>query len=84
MSAVKKSRLSERARSLRKKYSTREFLDFRLTFKISAFLFAGLIFFVTFFYQEKKVKALYSKGNLKTIYLTFILLKSNQNEILII
>jgi len=43
-----------------------------------------LIFFVTFFYQEKKVKALYSKGNLRTKYLTFILLKSNQNEILTI
>jgi hypothetical protein len=36
-----------------------------MTFNISAFLFAGLIFFVTFFYQEKKVKALYSKWNLK-------------------
>jgi len=34
--------------------------------KISAFLFAGLIFFVTFLHQGKKVKALYSKGNFRT------------------
>jgi hypothetical protein len=33
-----------------------------LVVKISAFLFAGLIFFVTFLHQGKKVKALYSKG----------------------
>jgi hypothetical protein len=31
-----------------------EFLDFRLMWEISAFLFAALIFFVSFFYQEKK------------------------------
>jgi len=31
-----------------------EFLDFRLLLKISAFLFEALIFFVSFFYQEKK------------------------------
>jgi len=31
-----------------------EFLDFRLVLKISAFLFVALIFFVSFFYQEKK------------------------------
>ncbi len=43
-------------------YSTGEFLDFRLIFHISAFLFAGLIFFVTFLHQGKKVKQLYSKG----------------------
>ncbi|NDE10678.1 MAG: hypothetical protein EBZ95_08955 [Chitinophagia bacterium] len=42
------------------------FLDFRLIVKISAFLFAGLIFFVTFLHQGKKVKALYSKGNFRT------------------
>jgi hypothetical protein len=47
-------------------YSAGEFLDFRLIFKISAFLFAGLIFFVTFLHQGKKVKALYSKGNSRT------------------
>jgi hypothetical protein len=47
-----------------------------MTFKISAFLFAGLIFFVTFLHQGKKVKALYFKGNLKPKYLIFILLKS--------
>jgi hypothetical protein len=40
-------------------YSSGEFLDFRLTFKISAFLFAGLIFFVTFLHQGKKVKVPY-------------------------
>jgi hypothetical protein len=57
-------------------YSSGEFLDFRMTFKISAFLFAGLIFFVTFLHQGKKVKALYFKGNLKPKYLIFILLKS--------
>ncbi len=51
--------------------SAGEFLDFRLPFYISAFLFAGLIFFVTFFYQEKKIKALYSERNSRTIYLTF-------------
>jgi len=44
-------------------YSAGEFLDFRLIFQISAFLFAGLIFFVTFLHQGKKVKALYSKRN---------------------
>jgi hypothetical protein len=48
-------------------YSAGEFLDFRLIFKISAFLFAGLIFFVTFLHQGKKVKALYSRGNSKPI-----------------
>jgi hypothetical protein len=42
-----------------------------------------LIFFVTFLHQGKKVKALYSKGNLRPMYLIFILLKSNSNEILI-
>ena len=47
--------------------SAGEFLDFRLPFYISAFLFAGLIFFVTFFYQEKKVKSIYSKWNSKSI-----------------
>jgi hypothetical protein len=45
---------------------------------------AGLIFFVTFLHQGKKVKALYSKGNFKTKYLTSILLKSNTNDIQII
>jgi len=70
MSAVKKSRLSERALSLKKKNSTREFLDFRLTFQISAFLFAGLIFFVTFLHQGKKVKAIYSKRNYSNILQT--------------
>jgi hypothetical protein len=34
--------------------SSSEFLDFRLVLKILAFLFAALIFFVSFFYQEKK------------------------------
>jgi hypothetical protein len=38
-----------------------------MTFKISAFLFAGLIFFVTFLHQGKKVKGLYSRGNSKPI-----------------
>jgi len=65
MSSVKKSRLSEPVDPSKKKNSAGEFLDFRMTFNISAFLFAGLIFFVTFFYQEKKVKALYSKWNSK-------------------
>ena len=36
-----------------------EFLDFRLVLKISAFLFAALIFFVSFFYQEKKENRVY-------------------------
>jgi hypothetical protein len=49
------------------KYSTGEFLDFRLIFQISAFLFAGLIFFVTFFHQGKKVKALYFIGNSRLV-----------------
>jgi hypothetical protein len=43
-----------------------------------------LIFFVTFLHQGKKVKALYSKGNLCPKNLTFILLNSKTNEILII
>jgi hypothetical protein len=33
-----------------------------LTFKISAFLFAGLIFFVTFLHQGKKVKVSYQEN----------------------
>jgi hypothetical protein len=37
--------------------------------KISAFLFAGLIFFVTFLHQGKKVKAFYLEGNLTYILL---------------
>jgi len=32
-----------------------EFVDFRMLFKFSAFLFGALIFFVTFFHQGKKV-----------------------------
>jgi len=35
-----------------------------------------LIFFVTFFYQEKKVKALFSKGISRIKYQIFILQKS--------
>jgi len=52
------------------KYFTGEFLDFRLIFQISAFLFAGLIFFVTFLHQGKKVKAtLFRKEfQLKVVY----------------
>jgi hypothetical protein len=65
MSAVKKSIRRGGGTPFNSTYSTGEFLDFRLAFKISAFLFAGLIFFVTFFYQEKKVKALYSERNFK-------------------
>jgi len=40
--------------------STGEFLDFRIALKISAFLFAALIFFVSFFYQEKKENDLFN------------------------
>jgi len=42
-----------------------------------------LIFFVTFLHQGKKVKALYSRGNLKPKYLTFILNKSFTESALI-
>jgi hypothetical protein len=57
MSAVKKSRLSEPALPLKK-----------LTLPASSLILVrrgGLIFFVTFFYQEKKVKALYSERNFR-------------------
>jgi len=47
-----------------------------MTFKISAFLFAGLIFFVTFLHQGKKVKAFYFEGNFRTKYLTFVFPKA--------
>jgi len=42
-----------------------------------------LIFFVTFLHQGKKVKALNSKGNSNPIYLTFILLKSKKDILII-
>jgi len=35
-------------------YYRGEFLDFRIMLKISAFLFAALIFFVSFLHQGKK------------------------------
>jgi hypothetical protein len=84
MSDVKKSIRRGGGILFKVTYSTGEFLDFRLAFKISAFLFAGLIFFVTFFYQEKKVKSLYFERNFKPIYLTFDLLKGNTDQVLFI
>jgi hypothetical protein len=59
MSAVKKSRLFEQAHTL-KKY----------TLPASSLILVrpgGLIFFVTFLHQGKKVKALYSKGKSKRL-----------------
>jgi len=69
MSAVKKSIRRGGGTPFKVNDSAGEFLDFRLIHQISAFLFAGLIFFVTFLHQGKKVKALYSKKNLKPINL---------------
>jgi hypothetical protein len=50
-------------------------------FKISAFLFAGLIFFVTFLHQGKKVKAIYSERKFQVYRAKFILQKK-QEEII--
>jgi len=74
MSAVKKSRLSEPARSLKKN-----------TLPASSLILVrrgGLIFFVTFLHQGKKVKALYSKRSFKPIQLS--LFYNNKKKLLII
>jgi hypothetical protein len=60
-------------------YSAGEFLDFRMIFKISAFLFKGLIFFVTFLHQGKKVKALYSERKFMPKLLNSFLSKALSN-----
>ena len=50
--------LFEPALAIRSSDSAGEFIDFRVRLKFSAFLFAALIFFVTFLHQGKKVNKL--------------------------
>ena len=61
-------------------YSTGEFLDFRLIFHISAFLFAGLIFLVTFLHQGKKVKGTLFRMEFQTYKVNFYFTKK-QDEL---
>ena len=62
--AVKKSRLFEPARPLKYLTASGEFLDFRLMWEISAFLFAALIFLLLFL-SRKKVSRDYPTSLLK-------------------
>jgi len=77
--AVKKSRLFEPFWALKSKASCGEFLDFRRMLKISAFLFEALIFFVTFFYQEKKVKRV-KLNSINALITKYLILKFNINR----
>jgi len=55
MQGAKKSKLFKHERGNKSLNFVSEFFDFSLVFKFSGFAVGTLIFFVTFFYQEKKL-----------------------------